>query len=205
MTLRTDGGSLLIDSGSLANSADCCCDVVGECECYNGTSVVSKPDVTFTLGALGAAQPLNTNLAFPFALCPAGSVPSGFAGDYVLSCGEIYQELFYGFICTDSGLDYYYVISLTITYQPNADDTQLNGLGVDILSRVCRTTTGVTPAGANCRVLPTALGGPSLFDWDNTIVAGTCDTFGTPSSSGANGSLAYNYVDVTGVTVSVSA
>lgn len=40
MTLRTDSGSLLIDSGSLANSADCCCDTC--CDTFT-PSLLSVP------------------------------------------------------------------------------------------------------------------------------------------------------------------
>jgi len=60
MTLQINGGDLLIDSGSLANSADCCCD-----DCC-GSFEDSGATITLSLGS---------------ACC------TGFSGDYVLPDG----------------------------------------------------------------------------------------------------------------------
>lgn len=210
MTLRTYGSSLLLDGGSLANAAACCCNPdPGYCECDNGGTTEAKPDLTFTIGgSLGTAYSL---LHYPrFGVthtCPAGTKPTGITGDYVLSCGEIYTEYFHGFLCnTGTGADerdYYYTIRMIIIYRPNADDTKANALQVQLLSGAH----SVAPSASTEDRIDIALGGQgqSYFVWDNTVTAGTCSTTGTASFSGGVSGF-NNHVDVSsGLTVSVSA
>lgn len=109
MTLRTDGGSLLIDSGSLANSADCCC----EEEC----TAVSLPDDCECIPSdYGAIEDVGDAVVTISGTTSGGSCCGvNWAGSYTVACGtgSRWHAARY---CTTSVSDFYAMEELVIGF-----------------------------------------------------------------------------------------
>lgn len=185
--------------GPQGGNCSCCddCGTIGNCQCCDNGVVRDKDDITVTFGGtLGPAQPFGST-------CPsAGTIPSGILADYVVSCGETYEEYFYGFICTNFGSDYYYEVKIEISYPSNADETEANSIVARILSRPVSVVTGVAPNSSNVSRFANSFGlsEKSVFV---DITAGTCGTLGIPGSS-TPPNQGSGYIDTANVTIAVS-
>ncbi len=117
-----NGGSILIDTGSVAMHVDCCCDecectvleTFGNCNCLDADfgSTQTAGDLQVTIGGSTTANTVSP--------CTSASNCPSLAGTYVVSCGSAATYIVDGYDCQSGSNHYFSTLCMEITYTNGA-------------------------------------------------------------------------------------